>query len=116
MKKRVRVIPSKGQSIIGFIVGLLFCAIGVFEVIPHAGIFGIVWTLIAVIITVINAINIWAKNGIATEEIIVDEDEKNDNKNKSIEDRLIEAQQLHEKGTITTEEYEEKRKQLLDRI
>ena len=44
MKKKVRVKPSKGQSIVGFIIGICFCAIGAFVVIPLAGAFGIVWT------------------------------------------------------------------------
>lgn len=58
MKKKVRVKPSKGQSIVGFIIGICFCAIGAFVVIPLAGAFGIVWTLFAGLITVMNAINI----------------------------------------------------------
>ena len=102
MKKKVRVKPSKGQSIVGFIVGICFCAIGAFEVIPHAGIFGIVWTLFAVIITVIDAINIWTNDGIATHEIIFEEDEKNDDKNGTIEERLIEVEKSRTVQNVNT--------------
>ena len=54
MSKKIHVRPGKGQSKVGFVAGLLFCAIGVFVVIPLFGPFGIVWTGMAALITFIN--------------------------------------------------------------
>ena len=118
MKKRYiyRIKPSKGLSAVGLVFGLCFCALGVFVIIPRAGAFGIIWTLLAVVITVVNAINTFTSNGITIHEIIVDENEKNESENKSIDDRLTQLQRLYEKGIITTGEYEEKRKQFINKI
>ena len=70
MSKKVRVKPGKGQSMMGFIVGILFCLIGVFVVIPSAGLFGVFWTLMALIITITNAVNAFTDKGVATHEIV----------------------------------------------
>ena len=47
MARRIRVRPGKTQSKIAFAVGILFCLIGIFVVIPTIGLFGVVWTAIA---------------------------------------------------------------------
>lgn len=44
MSKKIYVRPGKGQSKIGFAVGIVFCLIGVFVVIPTFGLFDIIWT------------------------------------------------------------------------
>ena len=74
MSKKVRVKPGKGQSMMGFIVGILFCLIGAFAVIPAAGIFGVFWTLMALIITITNGINAFTDKGVASHEIVIDEE------------------------------------------
>ena len=51
MSKKIYVKPSKSQSKIGFVAGIIFCLLGIFLVIPTFGPFGICWTLIAVLIT-----------------------------------------------------------------
>ena len=65
-------------------------------------------TLMAVIITVTNAVNAFSQKGISTHEIIVDENDQED-----IENRLKAAKKLYEEGIITKEEYESKRKEIL---
>lgn len=118
MSRRVRVKPGKGQSMTGFLGGLIFCFIGLFIVVPTFGIFGVVWTLFAVIITVTNGINAFSNKGIATHEIIIDNDDNKDIEDhiKSPEKRLIDLQRLYEKGIITDMEYQEKRKQILEEL
>lgn len=123
MRRNVHVKPGKGQSMIGMIVGLLFCGLGLVVVIPIFGAFGIVWTLVAVAITVVNGINAFSDRGITSHEIIVDEYDDSDMdegaKNPSagtVRDRLNTIQRLYDDGTITKEEYEEKRRQILDEI
>lgn len=118
MRRRVRVKPSKGQSMAGFLGGILFCFIGIVMVIPTFGLFGVIWTLFAVIITVTNGINAFSDKGIATHEIMIDEDYKQRNMKgvKTLEERLNELQDLYNKGIITSEEYKEKRKEILEEI
>ncbi len=125
MSKRVRVKPGKGQSSVGFIAGLVFCFIGLFIAIPIFGIFGIFWTVIAVVITVSHGFNAFSDKGIITHEIIIDDDDRNhehdnnydyvDNR-KTPEERLSEIQSLYEKGIITENEYQQKRRQILEDI
>ena len=74
MSKKVRIKPGKGQSMMGFIVGILFCLIGVFVVIPSVGLFGIFWTLMALIITITNGMNAFTDKGVASHEIEIDEE------------------------------------------
>ena len=145
MSKKVRIKPGKGQSMMGFIVGILFCLIGVFVVIPSAGLFGIFWTLMALIITITNAMNAFTDKGVATHEIVIDDgkqaegraDERimadmpsdmsgtaSNNRSEAaikgikgnIELRLQVAEDLYKAGTITKEEYETKRREILDEL
>ena len=53
-QKKIKVRPGKTQSKFGFIVGIVFCIIGCVVVIPIFGPFGILWTGVAVVITVMN--------------------------------------------------------------
>jgi hypothetical protein len=117
--RRVRVKPSKGQSSVGFFVGLIFCGIGLFVVTPNFGAFGLFWTLIAVVITIINGANAFTDKGIATHEISIEDEVYHEEPNnykfhKSTEDRLNELQSLYDKGMITSSEFHEKRKQILE--
>lgn len=130
MSKKIRVKPGKTQSMAGFFVGVVFCMIGLFIVMPAAGIFGIFWTLMAVVITVMNGVNAFSDKGISTHEIVIDDGEeirdrsvdheKTDSETAQlagdIELRLKAAEELYETGTITREEYESKRKEILERL
>ena len=118
MNKRMRMKPSRGQSIFGMAMGIVFCLIGLCIVIPSLGFFGIIWTGVAVGITVMNAINVFSDEGIATHEIIVEDIEKTvgQPKKASMEERLSMVDQLYKQGAITMEEREEKRKKILDEI
>ncbi|MBQ8831251.1 MAG: SHOCT domain-containing protein [Oscillospiraceae bacterium] len=128
--KRVRVKPSRSQSVMGFVVGLIFCCIGAFVVIPTFGVFGIFWTLIAVVITVTNAINAFGKKGVATKEIIIDDDEgtvhsrgvygydievEDDAKDVSdVKKRIDNLKDLYSAGIISKEEFEQRRNSIID--
>lgn len=120
MSKNIRVKPGKGQSVSGFIGGLMFCLIGIFVAIPTFGGFGIIWTLFAVIITVTCGINAFSDKGIATHEIIVEDDEEESGfksrSHESAKTRMEQVKELYDTGVISSSEYEEKRKQILDEI
>lgn len=130
-KRRIRVKPGKAQSMAGFFVGIVFCLIGVFVVIPAAGLFGIFWTVMAGIITASNGMNAFSDRGVASHEIVIEDEEKREykvssdqepenpdaeEKKEEVERRLAIAKDLYQEGTITKEEYEEKRKEILKEL
>jgi UPF0716 family protein affecting phage T7 exclusion len=92
MRRWVRVKPSKGQSLVGFLAGLLFCIIGLVKVIPSFGTFGYVWTLFALIATIMSGINAFTDKGIASHNITIDDDSKQEIQNcsKHPEERMKE--------------------------
>ena len=47
MSKKIHVRPGRGQSKVGFGVGIIFCLLGVVVVIPTFGLFGVFWTAVA---------------------------------------------------------------------
>ena len=110
MGKKIRVKPGKAQSRFGMIFGIAFCCIGLFVVIPTFGPFGILWTAAAFYITYANYRNGFTDKPITTHEIIVEDDEN------SIEGRLKKLDSLYNQGLITRDEYDEKRKQILNEI
>lgn len=118
MSKKVKVRPSKGASLLGFAVGIVFIFIGATLAIPVGGLFGIFWTIIAVAITCINGINAFTEKGIADREIIIDDtlDKLSGEYKSSTEQRLLELQGLYDKQLISKEEYERRRKEIINDI
>ena len=123
--KRVKVKPGKAQSKMGFIVGLIFVGIGIFVAIPTFGLFGIFWTAIAGFIAYSHYKNGFTDEGFPTHEIIIDEDElsavreeggSGDFAGDDIEAKLKTLASLYDQGLITGEEYEAKRKEILEEI
>lgn len=129
-QKRIKVKPGKTRSKVGFIVGIIFCIIGCVVVIPIAGSIGILWTGVAGLITVMNYWNGFSEEGVATHEIIIDESEdamelnrgtggedgRVESVGEDIEAKLKKLHSLYEQRLITSAEYEEKRKELLERF
>lgn len=142
MSKKIHVRPGKGQSKVGFVAGLLFCAIGVFVAIPIFGPFGIIWTGMAALITFINY-----RNGFTDKQIdshVIDiEDNGSDitvtremgfgsrtysvdmgqsdfaggvSAQEDVETRLKKLQSLYDQALITREEYEAKKKDILEEL
>ncbi|MCI8516445.1 MAG: SHOCT domain-containing protein [Hungatella sp.] len=123
--------PGKGQSALGFVVGLVMSVIGLSVVIPMAGAFGILWTLVAVGITVMHGLNVFTDKGVFSHEIMIEDRDVGETesggktgeaeKGEEYEPgkaslRLEEVKDLYEKGLITAEEYEAKRKQILEEL
>ena len=129
-QRKIKVKPGKTQSKAGFIVGIAFCIIGVVFVIPRAGVFGLLWTGVALLITLMNYWNGFSDEGVASHEIIIDESENDvelnrdmtgDNRREAsagedIEAKLKKLHSLYEQRLITLSEYEAKRKELLERF
>ena len=117
MKRSIRVKPGKAQSTVGFAVGLVFVGIGLLVVIPTFGAFGILWTLIALGMTIYQfamaagkvSMGSWSieEEGTGTES---GED------GKSAQERLTELQNLYDRRLISQEEYEKKRQEILEEL
>ncbi len=107
--KKIKVKPGKTQSKLGFFVGIAFVLIGCIVVIPIFGPFGILWTAVAGFITYSHYKNAYTDEGMATHEIVIDEDSEEED----IEAKLKKLESLYSQGLITQEEYQEKRKEFL---
>lgn len=139
MSKKIHVRPGKGQSKVGFVAGLLFCAIGVFVVIPLFGPFGIVWTGMAALITFINYRNGFTDKQFDSHVIDIEDNGSDITVTKEIgfgsrtysvdgmqssstsvqddvETRLKKLQSLYDQALITREEYEAKKKDILEEL
>ena len=73
-RRRVTYRPSKAQGAFGVAVGAIFVVIGLVMVIPVFGLFGVLWTLVAVGITAMNAYQAFGKNYTGP-QITIEEDE-----------------------------------------
>ena len=129
--KETRTIQKIGL-IPGVVISGIFVVIGVVKVIPMAGLFGVVWTLIAATGFVSTLFALVKKNGLAhrvgydvetgiEQDVIVglmddvDQVQKSSSQG-SAQERLEELRQLYESRLITSEEYENKRQEILKEI
>ena len=112
MSKRIHVRPGKGQSKVGFAVGIIFCLLGVFFVIPTFGLFGIFWTAVAGWIAYSHYRNGFTDEPLDSHVIDIEDD----GQNVTAEDRLRKIQSLYDQSLITYEEYEQKKKEILDEL
>ena len=122
-RRRIRVRPGKAASLVSFVVGIAFVVIGLVAVIPMAGPFGLLWTGVAVAITVMNGVNAFGKKGVASMEIETEEPEAAPAEEEThdhipsmaldVRERLEQLKDLREAGLITGEEYETKREEIL---
>ena len=107
------------MSAIGLIVGIALLCVGVLFSIPESGIFGIFWTLIALLITGYHALNLFSAHGVADEVIDFDLSTRHDSaapRPESPEHRLAKLDELKRKGLINDLEYRQHRKRVLDDI
>lgn len=117
MSQRYNVRPGRGQSFFGFIVGIIFVLIGI-TVSSQFGAFGIIWTLVAIGITVMHGINAFTEKGVPTHRVdvtnthdtLTNEIKHSDD---SFDEKLRKLHQLKQDGILTDEEYEDKKQQML---
>lgn len=120
MRRRMRYRPSKASCIFSGIVGIIFTGIGCFVVIPTFGAFGILWTLIALGMTIYQFAMAAGKVSMGSWSI---EEEGTGAANgedgadrKSAQERLTELQNLYDRRLISQEEYEKKRQEILEEL
>ncbi|MEW9097049.1 MAG: SHOCT domain-containing protein [Clostridiaceae bacterium] len=107
MFKRGRVRPSKGSSLGGMLVGVIFVIIGFTIAIPDFGLFGMFWTLMAVVITCTNAYNFFSKKGISYYEVDLESNEED------FDSKLRKIKKLRDDGIINEEEYKLKKDEIM---
>ena len=133
MAKKIHVRPGKSQSKAAFIVGIVFCLMGVFVVIPIFGVFGILWTAAAAWIAYSHYRNGFTDKPIDTKVIEIEDNgddltvtthpafhsysyEVGDCKKEDVKERLRKLLSLYEQALITREEYEQKKKEILNEL
>ena len=126
-RKRVTYRPSKTGSVLGGVVGVIFVLIGLFVVIPtfsmgggFGAIFGVFWTILAAVIAGTNFYQAFGKGYIGP-EIHIEEEGKSEHAQDApapgdAQARLTELRQLYDQRLITQEEYEQKRREILEEL
>lgn len=124
MRRRrvVRIHPSKPSMVLSLVVGVIFCLLGVFIVIPTFGVFGLFWTLISAGITVVNAMPLFSEEERDLYHTMTVEEDSGydglaaDTQSDDIAARLEKLKALYDRRLITAEEYESKREEILRRL
>ena len=120
MKRRIRYRPNKFMGVLSVIWGSIFILVGIFIAIPAAGPFGILWTIIAAVITVFNAYQAFGRKYMGPDVTIEDEEDKTslsgDSHGHTPRERLEQLETLRKAGLITEEEYREKRKEIVNSL
>lgn len=124
MKKNIRFTPSPAMKVFGRVfsgvfalVGVSFVVIGVTEVIPSgAGLFGVVWTLMACFFAGIGVYGVVSKEGLYGMRRGFGIEISDEEDGEPAGDRLKKLQALYDQRLITPEEYEEKRKEILKEL
>lgn len=124
-RKRVTYRPNKASGVIGGIMGGIFVLIGVFVAIPSFGAFGILWTLAAALICGGNLYQAFGKKYVGP-QIQIEEDPTDPARpventidtapELNAKERLEQLESLRSSGLISDKEYEEKRKNIVDRL
>lgn len=126
-RRRVTYRPGKAQGVFGVVLGGIFVLIGLVVAIPTFGLFGILWTLIALCITVMNAFHAFGKKYVGPEIRIEDEEEQNERSSSPAPEthdhipstaldaqrRLEQLETLKQAGLITQREYDQKREEIV---
>ena len=113
-KKRMRVTQRQGKfvGILNLVVGCCFVLLGIFVVIPSAGAFGVFWTAAAIAITGYNTYRAFSKRYMGPEICV----EMDGTPAGDVKSRLQQLEDLYNSALISYDEYERKRKDILDSL
>ncbi len=121
MRARARIKPSKPASAMSLVVGIIFVIVGL-SMIPTFGAFGVLWTIVVLVMVCYSAANLLSEEGIAEEVIDVetlaapDAQAVASSPALSTSQRLLDLDDLKLKGLITEDEYAQQRKRILNGI
>ncbi len=119
--RRARVREGKGAAAVGLIAGLIFLFIGITIVMPNAGIFGVFWVLMVLLIIGASAYNVLSDRGLSMYEVDVDPaaveaaapDPAADGRAGDFDAKLRKLAQLKADGLIDEQEYARKRAEIM---
>jgi hypothetical protein len=111
MTYHVGVKPGKSSSVLGMFVGGVLVLFGVVVAIPLAGFFGIIWTIVALAITVFHAYNAFSARGVSAYEVNIDSQDRT----TQFDVDLRKLAKLRDDGLLTSAEFERKRAELMRR-
>ena len=111
MSYRIGVKPGKALSAIGMCTGVAFVLFGIFVAIPLAGIFGILWTAVALAITVYHAYNAFSSKGAPAYDVNIDGGDAM----AQFDADLRKLAKLKDDGLLSAAEFEQKRSKLVRR-
>lgn len=127
-RKCVTYRPSKSGSIAAGVMGVIFALIGLFVVIPNfsnaggfGAIFGLLWTIAAGVMAGVSFYEAFGKKYIGPEIHIEEESVEHAQHSSAppasnVQARLSELKTLYDQRLITQEEYEAKRKEILEEL
>jgi|GEM_PF-6347439 len=110
--RKLRVKPSKGQSFFGLMIGIIFIILGFTIVIPKAGLFGLLWTGIALMITIINGYNLFSNRGLSNYDVNVEKYITREN--EDFEVKLRKLNKLKSDGVITDSEFQKQKEKIFN--
>jgi len=109
---KVRVKPSKSQSLVGMIGGAVFVYSGL-SLIQIIGMFGLIFTIMGLAIGGLHAYNFFSNRGMASWEIDADLINGIANGERDFDASLRKLNKLKEDGLITEKEFEKKRIEIM---
>lgn len=105
--------PNKFASVIAIGMGTIFVIVGVMAVIPATGLFGIIWTLFALLITVGNIYGMVSRKGYGSIEMEESGFSEEEPVALDFEQKLVKLQRLYNQRLITRDEYDQKRAEIM---
>lgn len=119
MKRRVTYRPNKLAGAFSGLVSILFVIVGVTMCIPTFGLFGVIWTLIAAGIGIVNVLQSFGSGDYGPDIEIEDvaplsgEPQIPQGEKPPAEERFRQLRELYDAQLISKEEYEQKRAEIL---
>ena len=114
-RQKVTYRPGKAAGVFGLIFGAIFVVIGIVVAIPNFGAFGILWTLAAAVITAYNAY--YAFGGkYAGPEIHIESEEDEEQARGDVKERLRQLEDLYNSDLVSYDEYVAKRQEIISQL
>lgn len=109
--------PSKAMSLIAAPVAIGFVIFGITKAISDFGLFGWLWTLVAICVAGYHVFNLFSKNGIAEEVYSLEQStNSNSDTSSSVEERIKKLTDLKNRKIISESEYEKQRSNIINSV
>ena len=99
------------MSLFSIILIVAFVVVGISMVVPGAGLFGVLWTTVALGLAVYHGINAFSKKGIAN--FTIESDSNHSSGSLPFDEQLRRLSKLKEEGLISEMEFQWKRDEIM---